>query len=376
MRSLLALRECVYGVLRAYAVHRFKTIFLAALGGVALMAATYGNAGEVMAAATSSTLPIGRNIPGFGGAIAWLNSPPLTPQLLRGKVVVVNFWTYTCINSLRSLPDLRAWEKTYAARGLVVIGIHTPEFSFEHDLANVRHETKALKVAYPVAVDSNYAIWNAFGNQYWPATYVIDAEGRVRYHFDGEGGAHATEAAIRQLLAENGTKVRGSTASVEAKGFGLPADFPDDVTPETYIGFAQAANFASREREFRNRPHAYVVPAILRQNQWGLDGRWTIGAEYATLDSHSGRIIVRFHARDLQLVMSPSPSGRPIRFRVMIDGRIAGADRGLDSDSQGVGTVTEPRLYQLVRQRGKIVDRTCSIQFYDLGVRAFDITFG
>jgi thiol-disulfide isomerase/thioredoxin len=328
-------------------------------------------------AAYSAPLPVERTSPTFSGAVEWLNSPPLTLAGLRGKVVVVDFWTYTCINSLRNLPHLRAWAEKYREKGLVVIGVHSPEFSFESDLDNVRRETERIGIPFPVAVDSNHAIWEAFDNEAWPADYFIDAKGRVRYHHYGEGGIEQSEAVIRQLLAENDKgELPGGTVQPKGSGVEAAADFAQLASPETYLGYERTADFASPGGIVRDRSHAYVAPGHLRLNQWALDGSWTAGGESVALDQAPGRVIFRFHARDVNLILSAGEGRGPIRFRVRIDGRAPGADRGVDVGRDGAGTLTDARMYQLIRQHGPIADHTFDIEFFDPQARAFDFTFG
>lgn len=316
-------------------------------------------------------------LPSLDGAVAWLNSPPLTRDSLRGKVVVVDFWTYSCINCLRSIPYVEAWSEKYENDGLVVIGVHTPEFAFEKDQANISKAVKDLKITYPVAIDSNYAIWNAFGNQYWPAHYFIDASGRIRYHHFGEGEYDQSEQVIQELLKEKNSKLNlGGVVQVNGSGAEAPADLEDVQSPETYIGFARQQNYLSPETIAKNTPQAYTAPGRMDVNNWGLEGRWVVGPEKASLYSAPGKIIFRFHARDLHLVLGPGKSGKPIRFRLLLDGSAPGDDHGADVDAQGNGTVKDYRLYQLIRQKGKVEDRTFQIEFLDPGVEAFAFTFG
>jgi thiol-disulfide isomerase/thioredoxin len=290
---------------------------------------------------------------------------------------VVDFWTYSCINCLRSLPYIEAWADKYKSQGLVVIGVHAPEFAFERDIGNVKHAVQQLGITYPVAIDNNYAIWRAFENQYWPAHYFIDAQGRIRYHHFGEGEYEESERVIQQLLAEAGSK-NVATGFVQAKAAGAEAaaDEADIGSPETYIGYNRAENFASAADGAKDQPHDYAAPATLALNQWGLAGTWTRTGEKGTLDAASGRIVFRFHARDLHLVLGPGADGKPVRFRVTVDGQPPGADHGGDTDADGQGTVTEQRLYQLVRQTGAVRDRDFQIEFLDPGVQAYSFTFG
>ncbi len=328
------------------------------------------------AGGAAAALPVEGNLPSLAGAIQWLNSPPLTPQALRGKVVLVDFWTYSCINCLRTIPYVRAWAQKYRDHGLVVIGVHTPEFAFEKDVGNVKAAVARLKIAYPVAIDSNYAIWRAFDNDAWPADYFVDAQGRIRDHHFGEGDYAGAEHVIQTLLQQAGYHdVPTGVVDVSGSGAEAAPDIQDIQSPETYIGYDRAANFVSPGGAVANVAHGYQ-PGAPRLNEWGLSGNWTIGAQRATLDGSSGAIVFRFHARDLHLVLGPAADGKPIRFRVTIDGAAPGAEHGADTDAAGNGVVTGQRLYQLIRQRGTIDDRTFEIQFLDPGVQAYSFTFG
>jgi thiol-disulfide isomerase/thioredoxin len=327
--------------------------------------------------ATTAQSKFEGELPALDGAIEWINSPPLTVAALRGKVVLVDFWTYTCINWRRTLPYLRAWADKYKDRGLVVIGVHTPEFSFEKELDNVRCETTALGIHYPVAVDSHYAIWRAFRNQYWPALYVADAQGRIRHHQFGEGGYEQAERTIQQLLTEAGrSDVSHELVSLDPQGVERAADWAHVKSPETYVGYERAESFASPGDAVRDQAHVYETPSRLALNEWALVGDWTIGAEAASLNGAHGRIVYRFHARDVNLIMGPSVRGAPVRFRVRIDGEPPGVAHGIDVDAQGDGTATEPRMYQLIRQLEPIGERVFDIEFIGPGVQAFDFTFG
>ncbi|HZZ11563.1 MAG TPA: cytochrome c biogenesis protein DipZ [Paraburkholderia sp.] len=325
-------------------------------------------------------LPVEGVLPTLNGAVQWLNSPPLTVQDLRGKVVLVDFWTYSCINCLRSLPYVKAWAQKYKDQGLVVIGVHAPEFAFERNIDNVRKATHDLGVDYPVAIDNNYAIWRALNNQYWPAHYFVDAKGQIRYHHFGEGDYAESEKVIQQLLAEAGhsgaTKTAIGLAGTGAQGVQAAADKADMQSPETYIGYQRAENFASPGGAAEDKVHTYAAPSRPDLNDWGLAGKWNVGAEHATLAAASGRIVYRFHARDLHLVLGPDKDGKPVRFRVSVDGAAPGAIHGSDVAADGSGTVTGQRLYQLVRQSGDVADHTFSIEFLDPGVQAFAFTFG
>ncbi|MGF7151198.1 thiol-disulfide isomerase/thioredoxin [Sphingomonas zeicaulis] len=310
-------------------------------------------------------------------AAPWLLTAPDGRKSLRGKVVVVNFWTYSCINSLRAIPYLRAWGQRYGNDGLEVVGIHAPEFGFEKDPANVRRALAQLGIPYPNVQDNDYAVWRAFANRGWPGIYFIDAQGRIRDYQLGEGGFDAGERLIRTLLSEAGHDVSDvPLAPVDAKGVEAQADWPDLGSPEAYLGYAKAAGFASPDGFRRDTAHVYSPAAALSRNRWDLTGRWKIGSEYAVQESDSGSIRFRFHARDAHLVLGGAPDGRPVRFRVTIDGRAPGDGHGVDVDAAGWGEVREDRLYQLIRQTDAIADRTLAIQFSRPGVRAYVFTFG
>jgi thiol-disulfide isomerase/thioredoxin len=310
-------------------------------------------------------------------ATGWLNSPPLTEAGLRGKVVLVDFWTYTCINWLRTLPYVRAWAEKYQDQGLVVIGVHTPEFGFEKNLDNVRRAVKDIGVSYPVAIDNDQSIWRAFDNNYWPALYFVDAQGRVREHQYGEGNYAEAERIIQRLLMETGAaNVSRDLVSVEGKGAEAPADWSNLSSQETYVGYDRGEGFASPGGAARAEPRLYSVPPRLGLNTWALSGKWTMGGEATVLNKAMGRVVYRFHARDLHFVMGPSEAGKRIRFRVLIDGEPPGAAHGMDVDEQGYGTLTVQRMYQLIRQQGPIKDRDFEIQFLDAGVEIFSLTFG
>lgn len=322
-------------------------------------------------------LPVEGIFPSLSGANEWLNSPPLTAAALRGKVVLVDFWTYTCINWLRTLPYVRAWAEKYKDQGLVVIGVHTPEFSFEHNIDNVRREVHDMMIDYPIATDNDYAIWNAFDNHYWPALYFIDAQGQIRHHLFGEGDYEEAEKLIQQLLLEAGNdNVSDELITVTAAGSEVAADWNHLQSPENYVGYGRTANFAFPRDAVLDESHVYAVPGQLALNHWALSGDWTLGREAITLNQANGRIVYRFHARDLHLVMGSSVPGTSVRFRVLIDRQVPGAAHGVDVDDQGYGTVTEQRLYQLIRQPNPIVDRQFEIEFFDAGVEAFAFTFG
>jgi cytochrome c biogenesis protein CcdA/thiol-disulfide isomerase/thioredoxin len=317
------------------------------------------------------------SFPGFDGAVKWLNSPPLTRAQLKGKVIVVDFWTYSCINCLRSIPYVEAWSEKYKNDGLVVVGVHTPEFAFEKDPANIAKAVTDLKITYPVAIDSDYAIWKAFNNQYWPAHYFIDAKGEIRYHHFGEGKYDESEEVIQQLLKEKNSSLNATGfVQVNPSGSEVAPDFGNVASPETYVGYDRAQNYASPEKIRQDKPQPYTAPARLTVNQWGLVGSWNVSGEHAQLATAPGKVIFRFHARDLHFVLGPGKNGQPVRFRIRIDGTPPGEDHGVDTDAKGDGVVKEYRLYQLVRQKGKVEDRTFEIEFLDPGVQAFAFTFG
>jgi thiol-disulfide isomerase/thioredoxin len=322
----------------------------------------------------TAPLPVEGRLPGFDKAAGWLNSEPLTADALRGKVVLANFWTYTCINWLRTLAYVRAWHERYREQGLVLVGVHTPEFPFERDVDNVRRAAKEMRVEYPIALDPDYAVWTAFANRYWPAVYLADAEGRIRYHHFGEGEYDDGEAMIQWVLREAGADVGEDLASVTPEGFEAQADWTNLRSPETYVGYAQGQSFASDGAEI-DRSRTYSVPDSLPLNAWALSGDWTIESRASVLDSAGGSIAFRFHARDVHLVLR-SREGTPVPFRVVVDGQPPGDAHGLDVDADGQGTLAESRLYQLVRQTGPITDRTVEISFDAPGVEAYVFTFG
>jgi cytochrome c biogenesis protein CcdA/thiol-disulfide isomerase/thioredoxin len=316
-------------------------------------------------------------LPSLGGAVQWLNSPPLTREQLKGKVLLIDFWTYSCINCLRSIPYVEAWWEKYKNDGLVVIGVHTPEFAFEKDRSNVAKSLTDLKITYPVAIDSNYAIWKAFNNEYWPAHYFIDANGSIRYHHFGEGKYDESEEVIQQLLREKNSNLKLSgLVQVAAAGSQAAPDLGNVASPETYIGYSRQENYASPQKIRQDAAQVYTAPSRLTVNQWGLAGNWNVSGEHAALVAAPGKVIFRFHARDLHLVLGPGKNGKPVRFLVRIDGTAPGPDHGGDADEQGTGVVKEYRLYQLIRQKGKVEDRTFEIEFLDPGVQAFAFTFG
>jgi thiol-disulfide isomerase/thioredoxin len=307
----------------------------------------------------------------------WFNSPPLTASALHGKVVLIDFWTYTCINWRRTLPYVRAWAEKYKDKGLVMIGVHAPEFSFEKNINNVRWAVKDMRVDYPVVADNDSAIWRAFKNQYWPALYFVDAQGRVRHQYFGEGSYEQSEMIIQALLAEAGASgIDRQPVAVDARGVEAAADWGSLMSGENYVGYERTQSFASPGGAVLDKPRMYELPARLRLNEWALSGDWTVKTETAILNKASGSITYRFHARDLHLVMGPATPGTSVRFRVRIDGQVPGAAHGVDVDEQGAGTVTEQRLYQLIRQSKPIADRQFEIEFLDPGVAAYAFTFG
>jgi cytochrome c biogenesis protein CcdA/thiol-disulfide isomerase/thioredoxin len=335
-------------------------------GGSAMMSARDAGGG-----------PATVTMPPLDGATQWLNSAPLTAEGLRGKVVLIDFWTYSCINCVRALPYVRAWHEKYGDMGLVVIGVHSPEFAFEKSLRNVEREVRDLRITYPVAVDNDYTIWRAFSNQYWPAHYFVDAVGKVRHTHFGEGEYDASERVIQQLLAEAGrSDAADGLVTSDGAGAALPSDELSVLSPETYIGHQRAESFVSPGGQAPGVAHDYTVPQRLGLNDWALDGNWTVDDEDAILNSPTGRIVFRFQARDLHLVLGPRDDGGPIRFRVRIDGAPPGGDRGTDIDASGDGTVIEQRLYQLIRQSGEVRDRLFEIEFLEPNVMAYAFTFG
>jgi len=322
-------------------------------------------------------LPVEGQLPPLTGATGWLNSTPLTPADLRGQVVLVDFCTYTCINWIRTLPHIRAWSSKYGDAGLAVLGVHTPEFGFEHDADNVRLATTDMRVDYPVAIDNDYAIWRAFGNMYWPALYFADARGRIRHHQFGEGDYAHSETTIQRLLAEAGLEGAGTgLVSAEGDGIEAPADWATLRSPETYVGYQRAERLASPRDAVLDARHVYAAPARLRLNEWAISGAWTLGRQAATLDEAGGQLSCRFHARDLHLVMGPATRGTEVRFRVLLDGRPPVDEHGLDVDDQGGGVVTQQRLHQLIRQPGSVTEHLFEITFLDPGVQAYVFTFG
>jgi cytochrome c biogenesis protein CcdA/thiol-disulfide isomerase/thioredoxin len=315
--------------------------------------------------------------PDLSGAIEWINSPALTPEALRGRVVLVDFWTYSCINCLRTLPYVRAWAAKYQQHGLVVVGVHTPEFAFEKNPDNVRRAVRDLEIHYPVAIDNNYAVWSAFANRYWPADYFIDAKGQIRGHAFGEGDYARSEHLIQALLKEAGfTDVPSDLVETNGAGAQAAPDMQEVHSHETYVGYDKSQNFASPESLVHDAPQSYSLPDALQLNQWGLSGIWAMQAEKAVLVAPPGRIAFEFHSRDLHLVLGPGEDGKPVHFRVLLDGKAPGESHGADIDAQGNGVITEHRLYQLIRQSGDIRDRRFTIEFENAGVQVYSFTFG
>jgi thiol-disulfide isomerase/thioredoxin len=347
-------------------------------GAGAMMSAKPAAGGAMMSNKSGEGAPvIEGDMPELKGATTWLNSQPLTKAALKGKVVVIDFWTYSCINCLRALPYINAWYERYKASGLVIIGVHSPEFDFEKDSANVRMAIGKFGIKYPVAMDSDMALWNAFHNQFWPAHYFIDANGKIRGHHFGEGKYARSERTIRQLLTEAGVKNLPEPLD-DAAGTGISAasDTENVGSPETYVGFERAANFASPGSFARNAAKNYELPKSLAFNQWALGGRWKVSGDKAALAAVPGKIAYRFRARDLHLVLGPGKGSKPARFRVTIDGKAPGDDHGVDIDAQGNGTVREQRLYQLIRQKGAVGEHEFVIEFLDANVEAYSFTFG
>jgi cytochrome c biogenesis protein CcdA/thiol-disulfide isomerase/thioredoxin len=337
-----------------------------------------GHAMMMSAVKPTGEPPIEGEAPSFAGATLWLNSPPLSAESLRGKVVVVDFWTYSCINCLRALPYVKSWYEKYKDHGLVVVGVHAPEFAFEKDANNVKRAVADLKIEYPVALDNDYAIWQAFNNQYWPAHYFIDATGRLRGHHFGEGDYDGSEQLIRRLLTDAGNSnlPPAGLGSTQVMGVQAAADEAHDQSPETYVGYRRGENFASPGGFVQDQLHAYSAPNTFKLNQWGLSGSWNVDREKAVLGAAPGKIVFRFYARDLHLVLGPNVDGKPVHFRVTLDGKAPAGSHGSDTDSSGAGSVDQQRLYQLIRQAGEVGEHTFSIEFLDSGVQAYSFTFG
>jgi thiol-disulfide isomerase/thioredoxin len=322
-------------------------------------------------------LPVEGHLPSFDGATGWLNSEPLTPEALKGRVVLIDFWTYTCVNWLRTLPYVRAWATKYRDDGLTVIGVHTPEFGFERNIDNVIAQSRTFGVEYPVAVDSDYGVWRAFENHFWPAVYIADGEGRIRHHHFGEGEYGQTEMVIQQLLLDAGAHdLDQELVDVEPRGLEVAADWRTLQSPESYVGYGQSTGFASEEVASFDEPHTYTAPGRLPLNSWGLSGKWTVARHAAVLNESGGRVAFQFHARDVNLVMGPASMGAAIPFRVYLDGRVEEGAVGTDVEPDGRGIVRDQRTYQLIRQPGRIADRRFEIEFLEAGVEAYCFTFG
>jgi cytochrome c biogenesis protein CcdA/thiol-disulfide isomerase/thioredoxin len=352
-------------------VDRFRPTAFARSGDASAPSTATPTASEQIQLGNEGTFP------SLDGAVGWLNSAPLKTSDLRGKVVLIDFWTYSCINCLRAIPYVEAWSQKYKDDGLVVIGVHTPEFAFEKDQGNIAKAVRDLGITYPVAIDSNYGIWKAFNNEYWPAHYFIDAQGVIRYHHFGEGEYDKSEEVIQELLKQRDANLKvAGLVKVTGSGATAAADTDDMASPETYIGYERASNYASPEPIRKDAEASYTAPGRMDVNQWGLAGKWLVGGERASLTGVPGKIVYRFHARDLHLVLGPGKDRKPVRFKVLVDGSAPGDDHGSDTDTSGAGTVKDYRLYQLVRQKGKVEDRTFEIQFLDPGVQAFAFTFG
>ena len=331
----------------------------------------------IMQAPSKVESPVGGELASLRNAKVWLNSPPLTAEELRGKVVLVHFWTYTCINWLRAEPYIRAWAEKYKQKGLVVIGVHTPEFEFEKDLNNVRRAAANLTVPYPIAVDSEYRIWNGFANRYWPALYFIDAQGRIRHHRFGEGDYERSERVIQKLLAEaGGSDIPNDLAPVNGQGVFAAADWGNLGSGENYLGYDRTVNFASPGNAIRNKAASYSLPPKFARKEWALAGDWVIGGSEARTEKPGGRVVYRFRARDLHLVMGPAAIVATVRFRVLLDGKPPGKSHGIDVDDDGYGAISAPRMYQLIRQLGPVADQQFEIEFLDPGAKIYAFTFG
>ena len=322
-------------------------------------------------------LPIEGRLASFDGATGWLYSEPLTPEGLRGRVVLVDFWTYTCVNWLRTLPYVRSWATKYRDDGLTVIGVHTPEFGFERDVDNIVAQSRTFGVEYPIAVDSDYAVWRAFANHFWPAVYIADTQGQIRHHHFGEGEYAQTEMVIQQVLIDAGAQdMYQDLVMVEPRGLEVAADWQTLQSPETYLGYGQSTGFASADVAAFDEPHLYPAPIRLPLNHWDLSGSWTVARHAAVLNEPGGRIRFQFQARDVNLVMGPASAGASIPFRVFLDGQLADGAQGSDVESDGRGIVRDQRTYQLIRQLGPIADRSFEIEFLDAGIEAYCFTFG
>ena len=355
----------------------WRKLRLSAVVALAVIVCSLGTTTRLLEAQEPPSIVGSSPLSGLSGATSWINSSPLTAKQLKGKVVLVDFWDYSCINCIRAIPYVRAWAEKYKDSGLVVIGVHTPEFDIEKEMPNVQKAVNKFGITYPVALDNNYAVWNAFHNQYWPAHYFIDSRGKVRYEHFGEGEYAQSEQWIQSLLKEaNAKPMPASVVNVQGQGVQAAADMSDVRSPETYIGYARAQHFTSPGGIKRDSEQLYTEPTHLQLNDWGLTGKWLDHRQVAVLRSAQGKIIFRFHARDLHLVLGPTVEGKPVHFRVTVDGKAPGSNHGVDTDAEGNGVVTEHRLYQLVRQKGTVTDHTFIIEFQDSGVQAFSFTFG
>jgi cytochrome c biogenesis protein CcdA/thiol-disulfide isomerase/thioredoxin len=346
---------------------------LLSLGGLNKKEEKKNNSMMMMSATGGSNAPIIEGVlPDLSGAVSWLNSEPLNVESLRGKVVLIDFWTYSCINCLRTLPYLKAWYAKYKDDGLVIIGVHTPEFAFEKSADNVKKAVADLGITYPVAIDSNYKIWNAFNNQYWPAHYLVDRLGRIRHHHFGEGEYDQSEEMIRKLLSENGQTIQEKNAIIDAHGIEAQGSLNSGQSPETYVGYSRAENFTSTTGPQKDHVADYQSPSQLKLNEWSLAGKWKLEKERAVTQGSNAKIIYRFHARDLHLVLG----GNNIAFKVKIDGHAPGPDHGVDINESGQGRIQGQRLYQLIRQKDSAGDHTFEIEFLAPGAEAYAFTFG
>ena len=359
----------------AYRYHRFLGIMFITIIGSGMIKIDFSQTPSNQSN-SSNMQKIESELSSLENASAWINSQALTAAGLKGKVVLIEFGTYTCINWLRTLPYVRAWAEKYKSKGLVVIEVHTPEFQFEKNIDNVRRSIKDMKIDFPIAIDNNYDIWNAFNNHYWPALYLIDAKGRIRYHQFGEGGYEQSEKIIQKLLTEAGVTDAGhDLVTVTADGVEEAADWSNLKSAENYLGYERTENFVSPGLKY-DKQQVYTVPIDLRLNQWALSGDWTVKKQSVILNKVNGKIVYRFHARDLHLVMGPTVAGTSIHFRVLINGKIPGDSHGIDIDEKGNGKVSEQRMYQLIRQSKPISDCEFEIEFLDTDVEAFAFTFG
>jgi thiol-disulfide isomerase/thioredoxin len=358
-----------------YVKRYFLIAVLTIIGTTGLLAIGFSNK-QNEPSKTSEMNFVNSELSSLKNAEGWINSPPLTASALKGKVVLIQFCTYTCINWLRTLPHVRAWAEKYKEKGLVVIGVHTPEFPFEKNIDNVRQAIKNMNIDFPIAIDNKQGIWNAFNNQYWPALYFIDAKGKIRHHQFGEGEYEESEKAIQQLLVEAGAKdISSGLSEVKASGVEVAADWSSLRSGENYLGYERTENFANHELRY-GRAHLYAASSNLKRNQWSLSGNWTVQQQSIRLNKANGKIIYSFHARDLHLVMGPAVAGIPVRFRVLINGMPPGTGHGIDIDEQGNGQVIEQRMYQLIRQPMPIADRLFEIEFLTPGIEVFAFTFG